>query len=480
MRKVFLDDLPKKYGIGANKDKLVVDWSNCVGLNVRFIYDDIDDYVEIIGYDNKSYKVLIRYKDVEINIATNHFSNCEIGRLLMIRTSEYRYDIGSCIADSSRNLKIIERYKDFKSRAYKSGEYRKMYKCKCMNCGFDDITIDEINITHGRGCPVCANKLVIKGINDIATTHKDLIKYFVNIEDAYKYSYGTQKKVLMKCQDCGETKLYAINKLQKGYLPCICSDNISYPNKFIYSILKQLNIKHEHEKSFCWSNRKIYDIYIDSIGCIIENHGEQHYKHTGFRRQLEIEQANDKLKYEMALNNDIKHYVVLDCRESNVDWMKKSIMSSELPMLLNFKENDVDWLECENYARKNLIKEICHQWDSNSKITEFSKLMGYDRNVIRGWLAIGNKNGWCEYDSEKEKEKRRISSSIANKKRCCKKVKIFKEGVCLGEFESATDIDRISESLFGTKLIKSMISSVCNGKRNQYKGYVFSFSDKNN
>jgi len=44
MRKVFLEDLPRKYGIGNNKNKIVIDWINCVNKYVEFIYDDIEGW----------------------------------------------------------------------------------------------------------------------------------------------------------------------------------------------------------------------------------------------------------------------------------------------------------------------------------------------------------------------------------------------------------------------------------------------------
>ena len=44
MKKVFLDDLPKR-------GKLV-DWKNSVGHKVKFIYEKIEDEIEIINYYN--------------------------------------------------------------------------------------------------------------------------------------------------------------------------------------------------------------------------------------------------------------------------------------------------------------------------------------------------------------------------------------------------------------------------------------------
>ena len=56
-RFIYLDELPKKYGIGANKNKLVIDWKNSVGYKVKFFYNDIEGYIKIIGYNIKSGKL---------------------------------------------------------------------------------------------------------------------------------------------------------------------------------------------------------------------------------------------------------------------------------------------------------------------------------------------------------------------------------------------------------------------------------------
>ena len=57
VRKVFLDELPRKYGFGVNKDKLLIDWGNSIGYKIRFIYDNIKSKVEIVGYNNKTRKL---------------------------------------------------------------------------------------------------------------------------------------------------------------------------------------------------------------------------------------------------------------------------------------------------------------------------------------------------------------------------------------------------------------------------------------
>ena len=77
----------------------------------------------------------------------------------------------------NNNIEIIGRYINNKTKV----------KCRCK--------IDEYeweaqpsHLLRGSGCPVCSNKIIIHGINDVATTHPQYIKYFKNADDAMKYS----------------------------------------------------------------------------------------------------------------------------------------------------------------------------------------------------------------------------------------------------------------------------------------------------
>lgn len=479
MRKVFLEGLPKKKGFGANKGKLVIDWKNSVGDSLEFIYDDVHGSFKILNHDSKQNKIDIEYKDKIYKFLTYHVINCEISKILMKRTSEFKYEIGQIIEKDNNCYVVKDREKRFLKREDdRCDEYRKWYKCLCDKCKCEQWIL-ESNLLKYSTCPVCTNKKVEKGMNDIATTHPHLVKYFVNEVDTYKYSYGSTKKVLMKCPDCGNERNYSINKLNRGYLACKCSDNISYPNKFLDGLFNQIGLKYECEKLFRWSDNKRYDMYLQELTLIVENHGLQHYNgsfESYGGRTLEEEQENDKLKRDLALNNGIKHYIELDCRKSEMEWIKNSVMNSELPKLLGFKEEDIDWLECEKFARKNIVKEVCSLWDGRLMLKDFSTMFKYDCSTIRRWLRIGNSNGWCVYNEEQQRKRAGINTSLANKKRCCKEVLVFKDGQLIGNYESASELERISENILGVKLISTMICNVCNGKRKQYKGYYFKYA----
>jgi hypothetical protein len=61
-------------------------------------------------------------------------------------------------------------------------------------------------------------------------------------------------------------------------------------------------------------------------------HGGQHYK-SGFNisnRSLNEEQKNDLIKEKLAKKNGILHYIVIDSRRSTVEYIKNSIINSEL------------------------------------------------------------------------------------------------------------------------------------------------------
>ena len=291
---------------------------------------------------------------------------------------------------------------------YKNSQTVKSYICKCPKDGYIN-NVNESNLLKGSGCPVCSNRKIMKGVNDLATNRPDFIKYIVNKEDIYKYGKSSNKKVMMVCPDCNSERMFSINMLDKlGKLPCKCSDGISYPNKFIMAFLEQLRVKFATEKRFKWLANRYYDFYIKDYNCIIEAHGEQHYIQTNRKgaRTLEYEIANDSLKKRNALENGITDYIVLNCSTSDREFIKDSILSSNVPKLLGFNENDIDWHKCDEFALGNYAKYVCELWDSGrfDTTTDLCEYLGVSKNAVK-YLKKGTELGWCNYDGQAESEK---------------------------------------------------------------------------
>ena len=111
-----------------------------------------------------------------------------------------------------------------------------------------------------KGCLCCRGEIIKKGFNTLGDLRPDLIKYFEDKSDAYKFALRSNQKVNLICPDCGERKIMSVNNLVvRGFSCRICGDGVSYPNKILRAFLKVFSSKvdnFEFEKSFNWSNNR--------------------------------------------------------------------------------------------------------------------------------------------------------------------------------------------------------------------------------
>ena len=299
--------------------------------------------------------------------------------------------------------------------------------CECDGCGeISDNTrwqtyIKSVKEDGKYYCNKCALKLyghenarltILKNRGSISITHPHLIKYFLNKEDAEKYSAGSNKRVSLICPDCKTIKNNAsINGLSQSVFSCLkCSDHVSYPEKFFGEFLRQTNTEFQAQltkPTFEWCDKYKYDFYVPLLNFLAETHGIQHYEETnGSWDSLSEIQENDLDKEWLARENKIKTYIILNCQNSNMEWIKNNILKSKLPTLLNFKEEDIDWLKCHEYACVSLVKLVCEEWNNGIKNTKIigDKLKLCTDTVIK-YLKQGVELGWCDYDPKKQNGK---------------------------------------------------------------------------
>lgn len=399
-----------------------IDWKNSLGVKCNFIYGDISGEIEIIDHTNKY--VTIKFKDKIDRITTGSFISCSIGNILGIRTNDFKIEIGTTFNSEKRNITVIDR----EYRADRNGREWKFYKYKCNVCTWDNGWMSENNILNDIGCSCCYGRTTVRHINDVSTTHPEYLKYFVDINDAYTHSFSSTDIVNLKCPICGEEKFITLNQFHRYGLACgICSDGISYGEKFIHSLLKQLNvnfIKEYSKTNVSWCNDYRYDFYLSDYNTIIEVQGGQHSETGNSRwgfKSLAEEQENDKLKKELAIKNNINHYIEIDCHRSAFDIITESILNSELPKILNFQKYDVDLTLCEKYASSSLVKEVCDYKNNHEEMstTEIAKVFGMNRTTIQIYLQRGAIAGFCIYDKElenKRKYARALETRMQNNK----------------------------------------------------------------
>ena len=149
--------------------------------------------------------------------------------------------------DNGRNLKVLESICIKKDEIQPNGKVARSqvwwYKVQCLDCGYEYYSPRGKVVSRKYKCSLCSGRVIVKGINDLYTTSPHVIKYLYNKNDGYKYSKGSNKKIMCICPFCGYKKEVRIYNLVNHDFYCdICSDNISYPNKVFINILQQLNI----------------------------------------------------------------------------------------------------------------------------------------------------------------------------------------------------------------------------------------------
>ena len=309
------------------------------------------------------------------------------------------------------NIIVIGTYTDAKIKI--------LHKCKID--GYEWYATPN-NILRGKRCPVCTHQKIgnpPEYKNSIwSSEYKEYFSKYMTEEQMKMYMPHTAYKVDVRCPDCKNNKMISPDILLKFGLGCKCSDGQSYPNKFMYEFFNQLKINYITEYSPCWANGKRYDIYIPSFNCIIENHGRQHYEKS-FEwvggRTLEEELNNDKEKKALAVKHGICNYIELDCRYSSQDWIKNSIIHSEIFSILNISIDSINWSECDKFATSNRIKLMANMWNNGASVKDISEIFKTHASTIRTILRKAAKLEWCNYNSEERKRRTR-------EKRCNKNV----------------------------------------------------------
>ena len=317
-------------------------------------------------------------------------------------TNDFKIEVGQCIKDGRRDLIIIDReYRnkiktDKKCKSRKTVLKEKWYKYHCNKCENEDWAIESNILSNNRGCNVCSSKK-ITSYNCLLNKKPELFNYIKNKEEGYKVSYNSRKMIKCKCPNCGfEKEIYVYSLYSEGFKCNICSDNITYPEKVIINLFKLLKIKYIHQYSNVndrWCERKRYDFYfkLNDEEYIIETHGIQHYKEIKyFKTTLKEVQYNDKYKKDLAIKNGIKpeNYIVIDCRKSEINFIKQNIINSKLNEI--FDLNNIDWLEIDRLSQKSMYFEVYKYYLNNKdmKIIDISKHFNLERHKVSKLIKL--------------------------------------------------------------------------------------------
>lgn len=435
-----------------------ISWKNSVGIIATFFINNISHQIEILDYINAA--------NIKIMLDNNYVKTVQSGEIVNLSFEKlfyqptYKYDVGDVIDD-------IEILKKIKIERSKSNKYlQKAYECYCKKDEYTFV-ISECDLNRGRRCPLCANKIVIKGVNDIATTNPEMVQYLKNKEDAYKYTAQSNQVIDIQCPICGFVKKTSIcNFYNNGFSCDMCSDGISYSNKFAHELFRQLYtqyLEYEYEYSPYWAKKYRYDNYIklcDGKEVIFEMDGAFHY--------IENLPNNDNEKDLLAFYHNI-HVVHIDCNYTTMTDRFRYIKNNTINALKYYFDLDyVDWDKCNISGISSIIIEVAKYYNDNSQKEKkiIAKHFNISTNTLRNYLKIGNELGLCNYIKNEHKQSWR--STI-------KPIAVYdSNNMLMGVYKSA---EQLEKELVNLKLYKSSVFRAAKNNK-MYKGYFFKFITK--
>ena len=380
---------------------------------------------------------------------------------------------------------------------------------KCHVCGYE-WRAKVNNRFHGRGCPACGNKVLVKGKNDFATKFPELAKEWhtkkngnLKPEDVMP---GSAKKVWWICRFGHQPYLKSLNHRTSQNAGCpICKRGrqSSFAERALYFYTKQFFPDSINRYKDIFDNGMELDVYIPSLKLGIEYDGVAFHKTERLERE--------KRKYLICKKNHIK---LIRIKEQNLDevWFEnvadkmyqteydgKDLLKLENTIRwvlgkITFNFNnlplDIDIYRDENkirninpsYLKENSLAtkhpEIAKQWHpiKNGELKPSMFLCGSSYNAW--WLCPVCGNEWQSQINSRVAQKTGCKKCYLEriKTKCPNNKKIYRyslDGLFIDEWRSLSHAGR------ELKINPSNISMCVNGIRKNAGGYIWSYSKKN-
>ena len=221
---------------------------------------------------------------------------------------------------------------------------------KCSKCEYEWEAKISNRSFLGRGCPCCANKIVVEGINDLNTTHPEIAQEWHSTKNgnltSKNVTYGSGKKVWWLCPVGHEYQATILHRSSGTNCPvCNSGRQTSFAEQATFFYVKKLHPDAVSRYTADFLGRMELDIYVPSIKYAIEYDGEAWHKEDKIKRE--------QLKYKKCRENGIK---LIRLRE------KMAELGSEIA--------DYQWSTEKLYEHKNLehiIQEVLKRINFSSR-----------------------------------------------------------------------------------------------------------------
>ncbi|MEQ2536656.1 zinc-ribbon domain-containing protein [Coprococcus comes] len=267
--------------------------------------------------------------------------------------------------------------------------------------------------TRGNGCPFCANKRVLPGFNDLATTYPEIAEEWnykrngaLSPED---FTYGSERKVWWVCSKCGYEWETTINNRTNGYFKTGCpkcsgEHSTSFPEQAILYYIRQY-VDQNAESRFkikMGGKEEELDVWIPSMACGIEYDGEYYHARRG---------EKDAEKDHAAANSSIRLIRLIECSHNAIEGdriyldvrhnQKRNIeravqhvvaLLAGHPVSLDMEADTAAImsnykLEKEKSSVKALFPELAKQWDYERNGTLLPENISYGSERKVWWIC---------------------------------------------------------------------------------------------
>lgn len=187
----------------------------------------------------------------------------------------------------------------------------------CSTCGHSWKALISNRSTLKRGCPCCANLVVIAGENDLATTHPELAQEWHPAKNLpltpQEVRAGSHRKVWWQCP-VGHSYQASLSHRSHGTNCPICNAGrqTSFAEQAFFYYIKQIYPDAQNRVHGLLGKRMELDIYIPSIRLAIEYDGVFWHNHNKPNKQ-----ERDKKKYALCQAKKIRLIRIREGADSN-------------------------------------------------------------------------------------------------------------------------------------------------------------------
>ena len=325
--------------------------------------------------------------------------------------------------------------KEGPEKYYPSSNKKVWWHCKTCNQNWQAVISHRCN--RNSNCPICSNKKVVKGVNDLFTTNPELKEewdFDKNTVDPSTLSFGSKVSVHWKCKKGHEwsAKVYQRTTQESGCPKCNAERKTSLPEKVVYYYISKFFPDAQENYHAPFLQRKELDIFIPSINVGIE------YDGVAWHHNIDKDLLKDRICADNGIQviriregqcpdyNSSAHIIYTDNYDKDCNYLEEPI--KKLLSFLGVSFNDLtikkDLPEIMTYyytkEKENSLaqdKRLMAEWDfeknkginpeyiskfSNRKFYWKCPKCGYEWYVSANKRSIGHKCPVCTNQAVKE------------------------------------------------------------------------------